>query len=152
VHLDNDVLPPKGFITSAIQALEDERNNLGLIGVNYEETQYLVHNNIQLKSLGNLNGGTLVIPKATLDTVGYLYPDVSGRYHGDFLYSMRVRATGRALAYIRKPGKHLEETNHLLAAAARQRFDQGLHEAFKLVDQLHKGEMPVQVLDFQPEE
>jgi GT2 family glycosyltransferase len=115
VTIDNDVILNHGWLPEAIKILEKHKN-YGAIGVNFETTQYPIHNDSfglewQDKPQGNLGTACMVFPRAIHKMLGFFnYKDYSPFYGlEDSDWGMRIRVAGLKLGYLKQPGRHLGE-------------------------------------------
>jgi len=113
VTMDNDVELPSGWLTEAIDILENVPGYAS-IGVNFEPTKYpLVTINgktFQNKPQGNLGTACTVFNKKLHKMLGYFNHKDYGKYgEEDADWGMRTRVLGFKLGYIQEMGKHLGE-------------------------------------------
>ena len=113
VTIDNDVWVPKGWLTEAINILQNNRQ-YGGIGVNMEGVAYPVVKlgsvEFQDKPRGNLGTACMVFPKTLHEMLGYFNHLDFGKYgEEDADFGMRTRVVGLKLGYIEENGRHLGE-------------------------------------------
>jgi GT2 family glycosyltransferase len=108
--IDDDVLVPDNYDKFIVEAC-DKIQRLGITGICVEPTKYPVQNingvNIRPKTIGNLGGAALVLPRRVFKKVGYYR--VYGQYGlEDSDMYVRLNRLGLMSAYIEPYGVHLD--------------------------------------------
>ena len=112
--MDNDVLVPKGWLSSCVEILT--RNpQYGMLGVNMENVTYpLVKVNDlewQGKPRGNLGTACTVFNRSLHKMLGYFNTEYGLYGEEDADFGMRVRVLGLKMGYLKENGTHLGEGN-----------------------------------------
>jgi GT2 family glycosyltransferase len=109
MRIDNDMAPTRdGWLHELVQICDAVPGSV-VAGHNVEPVSFPIGSmggvDVQVKSVGNVGGGCLMVPRRTFDRLGYLYPFTTALYgEDDAEYSSRVRADGGSILYAARPG------------------------------------------------
>lgn len=112
-NIDDDIIVPVGY-DIAMKEICDKVPKVGLTGINVEPNKYPIREmngvRLQLKSLGNLGGAALCLPRRVFSRVGY-YGFGKGTLYGHEDSRLRYALDILKLisAYIPQRGVHLDK-------------------------------------------
>jgi glycosyltransferase involved in cell wall biosynthesis len=123
LNIDDDVLVPDNYDRLLIEAC-DKIPKLGITGVNVEPVKYDLKNingvNVRPKTVGNLGGAALCLPRRVFNRVGYY--SAFGNYGlEDSLMYVRLKKLGLLSAYIEPRGVHLDTDAEKVYRAVKTR-------------------------------
>jgi GT2 family glycosyltransferase len=111
-NMDDDLLVPDNYDHSFIEAC-DKIPKLGVVGISVEPIKFpvITINGVQVRSktVGNINGIALCLPRRVFQVVGYYDSFGTNLYsHEDAFLSYKLRHLGLIGVYILKKGIHLD--------------------------------------------
>lgn len=110
--LDNDVLLPKGWLSTAIDILRTNPR-YAMIGANMEGVAYPIVTNgkhsWQDKPRGNLGTACTVFHRSLHNLLGFFNTEYGLYGEEDADFGMRVRVAGFKMGYLKENGKHVGE-------------------------------------------
>lgn len=110
--IDNDVLLPKGWLTSCINILQ-KNPKFGMLGVNMENVSYPIVKNGSLewqeKPRGNLGTACTVFNRSLHKMLGFFNTEYGLYGEEDADFGMRARVLGMRMGYLKENGRHIGE-------------------------------------------